>query len=114
MEYLILIYSAELTADAQAAAITAAGLTDYEVYSNDLVEAGVMRGGKRLQGTSTATTVSVRDGETLITDGPYAEAREQLGGFYVVECADLDEALKWASRCPGAGHGTIEVRPAYG
>lgn len=74
-------------------------------------EAGVMRGGDGLQPTSTATTVRVRDGETMLTDGPFAETREQLGGFYMIECGDLDEAVRWAAQVPEAQFGSIEVRP---
>jgi hypothetical protein len=74
-------------------------------------KAGVMIGGEGLQPTSTATTVRVRDGEVVTTDGPFAETREQLGGFYLVECADLDEAIGWAAQIPEAINGTIEVRP---
>ena len=84
---------------------------DYESYFASVAEAGMMRGGKKLQPSTTATTIAVRDDEHLVTDGPFAEAREQLGGFFVLECADLDEALEWARRCPGAHHGTVEVRP---
>src|SRR3954454_17289558 len=74
-------------------------------------KAGVLLGGDGLQPTATATTVRVRDGERLLTDGPYAETKEQLGGFYLLECKDLDEALAWAARIPEAKTGAIEVRP---
>ena len=74
-------------------------------------KAGVFAGGDGLQPSATATTVRVRDGERLLTDGPYAETKEQLGGFYLLECKDLDEALSWAARIPEAKTGTIEVRP---
>jgi hypothetical protein len=74
-------------------------------------KAGVLQGGDGLQPTATATTVRVRDGERLLTDGPYAETKEQLGGFYMLECKDLDEALAWAARIPEAKTGAIEVRP---
>jgi hypothetical protein len=74
-------------------------------------EAGVLRGGNGLQPTSTATTVRLRDGETMLTDGPFAETREQLGGFYMIDVDDLDEAVRWAAQVPEAGIGSIEVRP---
>jgi hypothetical protein len=74
-------------------------------------KAGVFVGGDGLQPAATATTVRVRDGERLLTDGPYAETKEQLGGFYMLECKDLDEALSWAARIPEAKTGSIEVRP---
>ena len=73
--------------------------------------AGVFLGGEGLEPTSAATTVRVRDGERLLTDGPYAETKEQLGGYYLLECKDLDEALEWASQIPEAKSGAIEVRP---
>jgi hypothetical protein len=84
---------------------------EYEEYAAAVSQAGVMRGGQKLQPSITASTVAVRDGELLVTDGPFAEAREQLGGFFALECANVDEALEWAARCPGANHGTVEVRP---
>jgi hypothetical protein len=74
-------------------------------------KAGVLLGGDRLQPVATATTVRVRDDERLLTDGPYAETKEQLGGFYMLECKDLDEALAWAARIPEARTGAVEVRP---
>ena len=80
-------------------------------FGQAATEAGVMRGGEGLQPTATATTVRVRDGETMLTDGPFAETREQLGGFYMIECGDLDEAVRWAAQIPEAGRGSIEVRP---
>jgi hypothetical protein len=106
MQYLTLIYVDE-TADADYSKMN----TDYQDYTRQLAEAGVLKGGERLLASSTATTVRVRDDEELFTDGPFAEAREQLGGYYVFECANLDEALKWAAQCPGARSGAIEVRP---
>ena len=104
MEYAVLIYIDETQADPS---MTEA----YTAYTKQLIDAGVMAGGRKLEASTSATTVRVRDDEQLITDGPFAEAREQLGGFYLFECANLDEALKWASLCPGAKRGTIEVRP---
>ncbi|WP_435279688.1 YciI family protein [Streptomyces sp. 1222.5] len=108
MEYLVLIYRDE-SKDGE---VDWAKLSqEYEEYAAAVAQAGVMRGGKKLQPSATATTVAIRSGERLVTDGPFAEAREQLGGFFVLECQDLDEALDWAARCPGASHGTVEVRP---
>ena len=72
-----------------------------------------MIGGSELAATRDATTVRVRDQETLVTDGPYAEGKEALGGYYLFECATIDDALEWAARIPGAEHGSIEVRPVY-
>ena len=83
----------------------------YGEFGQAAQDAGVLLGGEGLQPTSTATTVRVRDGETLITDGPFAETREQLGGYYLLDCRDLDEAIRWAARIPDAGNGSVEVRP---
>lgn len=111
MQYLILIYSDEkawagMTNDQIAAAMGA-----YSEYSKALATGGVLRGGASLQPVSTATSVRVRAGKTATTDGPFAETKEQLGGYYVIEVPNLDAALAWAAKCPGAAHGTVEVRP---
>jgi len=74
---------------------------------------GVLQGGERLKPAATATTVRVRDGEVLTSDGPFAETKEQMAGFYLVDCKDLDEAIEVASKIPGAQHGSIEVRPVW-
>ena len=84
---------------------------EYGAFTQQLREAGVMIGGDQLQPTSTATTVRVRDGEQLVTDGPFAETKEQLGGYYIVDVETLDEALEWAAKIPSARLGSIEVRP---
>jgi hypothetical protein len=83
----------------------------YADFTEEIERAGVLRGGDGLQPSSTATTVRMRDGELLLTDGPFAETREQLGGYYLLECGDLDEAVGWAGRIPGARWGAVEVRP---
>ena len=111
MQYLLTIYVDEAAfthaTPEEGMAMTAA----YDALTAELKEAGVFLGGEGLQPTSTATTVRVRDGEPLLTDGPFAETREQLGGFYLLECANLDEAVRWAAKIPGAQHGAVEVRP---
>ena len=93
------------------------GQSDYPenpaAYSEALTKAGALVAGDRLQHTHTATTVRVEGGKTQVLNGPYAETREQLGGYYIVEAADLDAALSWAARCPGASHGAVEVRPIW-
>jgi hypothetical protein len=83
----------------------------YWAFTQEVQAAGKMVAGDALESASTATTVRVRDGETLTTDGPFAETKEQLGGYYVLDCEDLDEALSWAARIPSATLGSIEVRP---
>jgi hypothetical protein len=111
MKYLLTIYTDESGfANATPQDIQQV-MAAYEKFGRDASEAGVMLGGEGLQPSSTATTVRVRDGETITSDGPFAETREQLGGYYLLDCRDLDEALSWAARIPGAATGTIEVRP---
>ena len=91
----------------------AAGLVEqaYDAFWQEASKSGVILAGEALEGPDTATAVQVRNGERLVTDGPFAETKEQLGGFYLVECKDLDEAIEWAAKIPGAQNGTIEVRP---
>lgn len=111
MQFMLLIHSDE-KAMPPAATIGAAGMSaPYLAYNEALIKAGVMVSGERLRPTDTATSVRIRNGRTEVLDGPYAETREQFGGFYVIETASLDEALEWAARCPTAKAGTIEVRP---
>jgi hypothetical protein len=89
-----------------------AAMKAYEDYSRQLVDAGAFVSGEGLQPSSTATSLRVVDGERVLTDGPFVETKEQLGGFYVLNCKDLDEALDWAEKCPAAAvGGTIEIRP---
>jgi hypothetical protein len=111
MQYLLLIYRNE----AEQAKMDAAALQkmsgDYGAFTQSIIQSGNFKAGDALQPTSTATTVRVRDGKTLTTDGPFAETREQLGGYYLVEAKDLDAALEIAARIPGAKTGSIEVRP---
>jgi hypothetical protein len=111
MQYMLLIYSDEAQWFGMPQEQIQKALGEYMKYSKALVEAGVMRGGSELKPISTATTVKVRNGKALTTDGPFAETKEQLGGYYLIETPTLDEALKWAAQCPGAHHGTVEVRP---
>jgi hypothetical protein len=85
----------------------------YRAFARDAEAAGVMAGGDELGPTRDATTVRVRNGETLVTDGPYAEVKEALGGYFLLECESMEDALDWAARIPGAEHGAVEVRPVY-
>lgn len=112
MQFLILIYDNESQAPETPTdpAAFAEYMAPWEKYTNELVEAGVMRGGEALHPTPTARTVSIRDGEQTVTDGPFAETVEQLGGFYLIECETMDEAVKWGAACPAAHSGRIEVR----
>jgi hypothetical protein len=111
MQYLLLIYDDESKMKSATQADQNAMFKEYGEFTASIVKSGNMRAGDALQPSSTATTVRVREGKTLTTDGPYAETREQLGGYYLVEAKDLDEALKIAARIPGARTGSIEVRP---
>ena len=111
MRYLLLIYGNEATALEGSAEDNEQTMKEYGEFTQWLVDSGMMLGGEALQSTTTATTVRVRDGSTLTTDGPFAETKEQLGGFYMVDAKDLDAAIDVASRIPGARTGSIEVRP---
>jgi hypothetical protein len=84
---------------------------EYTAFTNELIDRGAFVGGNQLQPTATATTVRIRDGETVVTDGPYAETKEALGGYYLIEAESVDEALEWAAKVPSARLGAIEVRP---
>ena len=110
MRYLLLIYSEE-SADLQPQDVMDQVMADYMEYSKAVADAGVVQGGDALQGSQTATSVRVKDGERIVTDGPFAETREVLGGYYLIDVPDLDAAIEWAARCPGAKYGTMEVRP---
>ncbi len=110
MRYLLLIYTEESTEPPTPEEADQV-MADYWAYEKALADAGVKEAGEALQGTQTATTVRIKDDERVVTDGPYAETREVLGGFYLVDVPDLDAAIEWAARCPGAKYGTMEVRP---
>jgi hypothetical protein len=113
MQYLLLLHSTETAWDAMSDAQKQEGVAAYAAYTEALRKADVLVGSNRLQPVSTATTVHVENGKTRVLNGPYAEIKEQLGGYYLIETPDLDSALSWAARCPGASHGTIEVRPVW-
>jgi hypothetical protein len=113
VKYLALIYGDatrwETFSDEQRKAVYAL----YTAFADEAAAAGVLLGGGELAPTRDATTVRVRDDETLVTDGPYAEVKEALGGYFLLDCPSFEEALDWAARIPGAEHGAIEVRPVY-
>jgi hypothetical protein len=111
MEYALLIYGDQSQAQNATPEEQEAGMDHWRRYEGWLAETGIKRSGEALHDTSQATTVRVQDGETLTTDGPFAETKEQLGGFYVIDVANMDEALEAAAKCPGAFTGSIEVRP---
>jgi hypothetical protein len=113
MRYMLLIYINE--DDYQTASKDAATkmTASYFAYTDAMKEAGVWLDGGRLRPTSMATSVRFQDGQKKVLDGPYADTKEQLGGYYMIEAPDMDAALSWAARCPGAQYGTIEVRPIW-
>ena len=108
-QYMILIYSP--TEGGPSPEEMQAEFPRWMEYTQSLQDAGVMVAGDALQPIDTATTVRVRDGETVLTDGPFAETKEVLGGYYIVDVPNLDEALKWAAKIPSAPYGSVEVRP---
>jgi hypothetical protein len=108
MRYLLMIAGDESTTSPDPTVTEA-----YGEWAKEAAERGILQGGERLRPTTDATTVRVRNGETLTTDGPFAETKEQLGGYFVVDCKDLDEAIMAAAKLPGARTGSIEVRPIW-
>jgi len=113
MEYMLMIYSDPQGWQNMTPAQQAEGLAAYGAYHDALVKANVLKGSNRLRPGSAATTVRLQSGKTQVLDGPYAETREQLGGYFLVDVPNLDAALSWAARCPGAAHGIVEVRPVW-
>jgi hypothetical protein len=113
MRYLLMIYTPEVDPATVTPEQEQAQHAAYAVFTKAVRERDVMQGGEALQPTSSATVVRVRDGQTLVTDGPYAETKEALGGFYLIDVKDLDEALELAAKIPGAQWGAIEVRPIW-
>ncbi|SNT01489.1 Uncharacterized conserved protein [Asanoa hainanensis] len=110
MRYLLLIYSEENRGTPDPAEAEKV-MNEYWAYSEAIEKAGIGKGGDALQESTTATTVRVKDGQRSVTDGPFAETREVLGGFYLIDVPDLDAAIEWAERCPGSKYGSVEVRP---
>jgi hypothetical protein len=113
VQYLLLIYSNERDEAALDPAALAAIMQEYQEFTKSIVQAGQMKAADRLKPTSSASTVRVRNGKVVTTDGPFAETREQLGGYYLVEAKHLDEALAIAARVPSAKYGSVEVRPIW-
>jgi len=107
MRYVLLIYGSETLTQEERAAI----MQGHPAFLKEVQQRGLLTGGEALQPTGTATTVRIRSGKTMITDGPFAETKEQLAGFYVLNCKDLDEAIAMAEKIPDAASGSIEVRP---
>jgi hypothetical protein len=110
MRYLLLIYGEEQTRELSQEE-SDASMAEWGGYTEALKASGVHLGGEALQPSQTATTVRLKEGERVVTDGPFAETREVLGGYYLIDVPDLDSALDWAAKCPGAKYGSMEVRP---
>lgn len=113
MRYMLLICADENVIGAMSPEEGSAMMAEYGTFAEEMGRRGVLQGGERLRPTTDATTVQVREGDVLTADGPFAETKEQVGGFYIVDCRDLDEAVEVASKIPGARAGTIEVRPIW-
>jgi hypothetical protein len=108
MQYMIMNY---VPSGTDTATDPHAEMDAWSAYTKALIDAGVMRGGNALKPGLSATTVRLRDGRRDVQDGPYADSKEELGGYYIIEVSDLDEALQWAARNPAASSGAVEVRP---
>ena len=113
MRYLLLICDDESAFDMVSPEDQKAMLEEYGTFAEEMGRRGVLQGGERLRPTTDATTVRVRDGKVLTSDGPFAETKEQMGGYFVVDCKDIDEAIEVAAKIPGARVGSIEVRPIW-
>ena len=113
MRYMLLIYSDESVYPKMNEQEANQLMVDYRAFTEELQQASAMKSSDRLQPTASATTIRVRGGDTVTTDGPFAETKEQLGGFYLIEARDLDEAIQWAAKVPTARYGSVEVRPIW-
>ena len=113
MKYILLIYSNESEWQGLPKPEVDHRVAAYRAYTEALTQAGIVIALDRLQPAASATTVRIAGGKTNVLNGPYAETKEQLGGFYMIDVPDLDAALSWAARCPGASFGSIEVRPVW-
>jgi hypothetical protein len=113
MQYLLMLYAEETGWSKLTKAQQEQGVAAYAAYTEALKKAGVWKGSNRLQPISAATTVRVTNGKSQVLDGPYVESKEQIGGYYLIDVPDLDSAISWAARCPGASHGVVEVRPIW-
>jgi hypothetical protein len=111
MQYMLLIYGNQASWDDRSDEERGQMMQAYGDFTQELRDSGAMIAGDALEPTQTATTVRVQNDETLTTDGPFAETKEQLGGYYMIEAGSLDDAIEWAAKIPGARHGSVEVRP---
>ena len=113
MQYLLMLHSEEAGWDRMTQEQQQQGYAAYMAYGEALKKAGALLGSNRLRPSSSSTSVRLENGKPKVLDWPYVDSKEQIGGYYLIDVADLDAALSWAARCPGAGHGTVEVRPVW-
>jgi hypothetical protein len=113
MQYMLLIYDEERAAESMPREQVSEVINAYMAYTQALRDAKVLVASNRLRPTSAATSIRTTDGQIRVLDGPFAETKEQLGGYYLIDVPDLDAALSWAKRCPGSRYGTVEVRPVW-
>jgi hypothetical protein len=113
MEYMLMLYIDESGWPKLTKAQQEQGMAAYLAYTESLKKAGAYKASGRLQPASVATTVRLVDGKSQVLDGPFADSKEQIAGYFLIEAADLDAALAWAARCPAADHGVVEVRPLW-
>jgi hypothetical protein len=113
MKYILMTYVNEAGWPKLSKAEQEQGIAAYTAYTDALAKAGVLTGFSRLQPSSAATTVRMANGKSQVLDGPYVDSKEQLGGYFLIDVADLDAALSWAARCPAVNHGVVEVRPLW-
>ena len=113
MQYILMLYSQEGGWSKLTKVEQEQGMAAYGAFTEALTKAGALKGSGRLQPSSSATTVRVANGKSQVLDGPYVDSKEQLGGYFMIEVPDLDAAISWAARCPGASHGVVEVRPIW-
>jgi len=113
MQYLLALYADESGFSKMTPEQQQQGYASYMAYTEALKTAGALVGSNRLRPSATATTIRTTNGKTQVLDGPFAESKEQLGGYYLIDVPDLDAAMKWAGRCPGAQHGIVEVRAIW-
>ena len=114
MQYLLTLYANESGWGQMTSEQQQQGVAAYAAYTEALRSAGALINANRLRPSATATTLRTVDGKTQVLDGPFAESKEQLGGYYLIEAPDLDAAMQWAGRCPGGQHGVVEVRAVWG
>jgi hypothetical protein len=113
MQFMLMTYVQESGWNQLTKAQQEQGLAAYMAYSEALSKAGILKGSQRLGPSKAATTVRLADGKSKVLDGPYADSKEQLGGYFVIDVKDMDAAIAWAARCPAADHGVVEIRPLW-